>query len=342
MTRVNKIILFLLSIITINLFSQEKWEVLENKEYNFKISFPAKYTQVVDTIPFEKFKAYKHFWEVEYSDSTHGDVYLNISVLPYPSDFINSDSSEILVESYLNSIRNDFLEEGLYSLMSATVIEKDGYQGRKFSWNHIKKGELITAQTFLIDSVLYTLFVSTYMGVLHEKYCEDYFSTFELLNKKKGKYALLKPDYKPTFFIDFPETPVLTTQILPTDSIKLVVYSTSLDPEDKTENLTFFANEVKYPDIFGVLDDYKYNLIYLNTLQASVSRLTGDISVLKDINYEGNPGKECKAYLYKGQAFLVIRTFIINNVLYQYGVVKVPKYDGNYEMKKFLDSFKVL
>ncbi len=342
MTRVNKIILFLLSIITINLFSQEKWEVLENKEYNFKISFPAKYNYSKDTIPNEKFTVYKHNWDVEIVDSLKPYAYMRISVCPYPSNFIHSDSSSEFVDDVLNSTRDAISQDEQIVLSSTIIIEKEGYPGKQFVWKHIKTDEEISVRIYLIDSTIFTMLMSTEQPFIHHTATEAFFSTFELVNKKKGKFTLTKPVYKPTYSIDFPEPPVYNFQILEKDSLKLNLHSQTGDIEDKTDNLGFFSSEVKYPDIFPSLNDYTYNLFYSTTYTAVLARMGAELIAMKDINYEGTPGKELKAYIYKGQAIVVLRYFLIDNTLYQYGVITNPESDGNYEMKKFLDSFKVL
>lgn len=342
MIKVFKLFLFLLLIFSPKYFAQDKWEVLENKEFSFRISFPGKTTNIIDTLVYEKFKVYKNYWDCEYMDSVKGNAFLSISVCPYPSDFVHSDSSNSLIEQVLNSLKEDVAANDHYIFVFGKVIEKNGYQGRYFNWRHVKNEELISAQVFLVDSVVYTLYASSFRGIGHDKFCEDFFTAFEIVNKKKGNYSNPQPQYKPTYFLDFPSPPVSSTQTIIGDSLKLIAHSSSLSPEDKTDNISFIANEVEYPNKFGVLDDYKYNLLYSKTLGAAISRISGDIISLKEINYKGTPGKECKAYIYQGAAIIVLRTFMIDNILYQFGVITTPENEGNFEMKKFLDSFKVL
>lgn len=339
---------YLLTILVIILFStftcaQSDWIEYNDKEHNFKINFKQKPVTSIDSSVFNDYPLNTYYWEVEPEDSTHENSYYSISLVSYPSDFIHSDSAFNVVEGFINSTQNSILEDETFSLLSSSLLEKNGYPGKSFKWKNDSNGIFFEYEVYLIENKLFQLSVVSREGKNHNIFIEQFFKSFELINIKKGSFSIPDISNERTYYIEFPENPTVENRIVDSEHGKLSLEIQSYEPKGNNDNMVYVALETKYPiKVIDQDDTYSLNTFYKNSIDGSLNSVSGQLISINDIYYNGKLGKEFRCYFSEGKALMVYRLFYINESFYTYGIITLPNKDKNKAMNKFFGSFKII
>jgi len=324
-------------------FGQTTWKEFSFEEHNFKIDFNQPPIASSDSSEFNDAPLITYYWEAENEDATQENSYYSISVVSYPSDFIHSDSVFDVVEGFINSTQYSLLDDDTFSLLTSSLTEKEGFPGKSFKWKNNSSNIFFENQVYLIENRLFQLTVIAREGYNHNIFVQGFFNSFGLLNISKGNYKIAIAYNERTLSIEFPDTPKVDTKIVDTEHGKVSLEIQSYEPTNKDDNLVYVASETKYPEkIIDKNDPYALNTLYANSINQSLSSVSGTIISIADIDYNGNPGKEFRCYYLEGKAIMVYRLFYIDETLYNFGVITLPENEKNKAMNKFFQSFQII
>ncbi len=335
-------ILFFLLSISIN--TKADWKSFNYNEYNFKIDFYQEPEFSIDSSTFNDLPLFKYFWEINITDTSHLNSYYVVGLTNYPSEYIHSDSSLSVVEDFINSTQYNLLEDSTFSLLSSTMLEKNGFPGKIFRWKNIENDIFYTTQVYLIENKLFELAVIPRLNKNHNVYINKFFNSFEILNVPNGSFKIPDKTFNRTYSIKFPKIPKEEIKVVDSELGKLSLDIQTYEPKsnDDDDNLAYMAMETKYPSsIVDPNDTYKLNLFYIQNINSSLKSANGELISINDIYYKGKLGKEFRCYISEGIAKMVYRIFYYNERAYIYGVITPSDMDNNKEMKKFFDSFNI-
>jgi len=106
--------------------------------------------------------------------------------------------------------------------------------------------------------------------------------------------------------------------------------------------MIYIAMETKYPpNVINQADENALSDFYIQAIDESLNAVNGELISIKDIYYNGKPGKEYRCSFSEGKALMVYRYYFINDNFYSIGVITSPNKDENKGMKKFFDSFGI-
>lgn len=322
--------------------SQSNWKTFEYPAHNFKISCIQTLESSVDTVPFLDTQLLTFYREASVIDSTHQNSYYSVIYEYYPPDFIHSDSSQYVVEGFINSTQNNLFSDNAFTLLSSSLVEKDGYPGKIFKWKSNPNNVFLEYRIFLIGSRLYQLAVVSRVNENHNKFINQFFDSFQLLNISQGKFKLPVAVNNPTYTIAFPGTPKDDRKLVDSESGKMTLDIQIYEPQGTDDNLVYIAMQTKYTQsVVDQNDKYNLNLYYKKSVDNSLASVSGDLISLTDIYLDNKMGKEFKCYYAQGKALMVYRIFYINDVFYSFGVITIPEKDNNQAMNKFLSSFQL-
>lgn len=329
-------------LLNINSFAQADWKEYVYDSHNFKIDFYESPIYSSDTSIFSNKEHVAHFWEVNVQDSLHENVYYQLCVESYPSDFIHSDSLQSVVEGFINSTQNSMFEDETYTLMTSLLLEKHGFPGKAFKWKSNSSNVFIEYQVFLVENYLFQLSVVTNDGKGHNSKIGKYFDSFEIQNISKGKFSLSENTFERRMEIVFPAAPSKENRIVDSEYGRLEIDIQVLETIQPSDNMVYVALETKYPSsVINQDDTYQLNSYYKKSIDNSVNTVSGELISITDIFYKGRLGKEYKCYYSNGEALMVYQIFYIDNRVYTFGVITLPNKDSNKAMEKFFKSFKV-
>lgn len=342
MKRLRLLILLLPLIISFESCSQEKWIEYKDDELNFKIKFFQDPEFNAEEFLFNEDTLKNYSFEVNVSDSLHENKYYSLTITPYPSSYIHSDSILVSVEEFINSTQNDILGLEGYTLLSSTLTEKNGFPGKIFKWKNDNSNMFFEFHIFLVESTLFQLSVVSNEGQNHNSYIKKYIDSFEIINLSKGNFIVPKNNGERTYSIEFPRKPTEESRVLDSEYGRLTLNIQMFEPKVKNDNMVYIALETKYPEIIINENDLnELNAFYKKSIESSIASVSGEFISVKDINYNSYLGKEYRCYFSERRALMVYRIFYIDNHLYSFGIITQPDNDNNKEMIKFLNSFNI-
>lgn len=340
MFKITPILLIFLSVITYKLYSQSKWQEYDYKKHNFKIQFPAKPEYSEDKSEDGNDPMLTFTWESEIEDTLHPNSYYSVTVEKYSAKKVNSKMPFKQLEEFLDATQDDLKDDSLNILISEEFVEKDGYPGKIFLWKNTLTNICTESKLFLVNNVLYNLFVASRKGEENNDYIEKFFDSFILENTPAGTFKI--PDGGCTFKINFPGKYKTETTVEENEAGKLPIIIKTLDSGTKTKNLFYIAEEKKYPiGSINMDDTTAIDMIYKDGIQSAISSSNGELKSVADITYGDIPGKEFKIYIKEQEVLGVYHLFFVNNNMYILGVMSLPENDDNEDMQNFFESFEV-
>ena len=145
------------------------------------------------------------------------------------------------------------------------------------------------------------------------------------------------------FTADFPGVPLKTTQDVPTAIGDITMHMLSVDTSTNLDasNALYAVAYSAYPEEnFKDSTDESDNATLNGAVNGAVTNVNGKLLVNNDINLNGFPGKEGKIEL--NGAFIHLRVYLVENVLYFCQVICFAEKDDNTDINKFLDSFELI
>ncbi|MDO8897833.1 MAG: hypothetical protein Q7V19_09290, partial [Bacteroidales bacterium] len=188
MIKTKHLILGLFLLISLISRAQSEWIKYDYSSYNFRISFPQEPNFSIDSSTFDDSLLNTYFWELDVSDSLHPNSYYSVSLTTYPSDFIHSDSLFEVVEGFINSSQNSILEDETFTILSSSLIEKNGFPGKVYKWKNNSNDVFFEFHVFLIENNLFQLSIVSKEGENHNKWINQYFASFEIVNILAGAF----------------------------------------------------------------------------------------------------------------------------------------------------------
>ena len=342
MIRVKFLFLGLFVAFSTTVLAQSEWKKYDYSSYNFKIDFLQEPTFSIDSSTFNDSPLISYYWELNVSDTLHENKYYSSSLVAYPSNFIHSDSLLTVVEGFINSTQNSILKDEAYTLLSSSLIEKNGFPGKVFKWKNNSNNIFIEFQVFLVENRLFQLSIVSREGKNHNIFINKYFDSFRIINIPKGKFALPNTSNERTIFIKFPGVPNEETKIVDSEYGKLTLDIQIYEPKVNDVNMVYVAMETKYPT--NVIDkNYTddLNAFYKKAIDSSLNSVNGELISIKDIYYNGMLGKEYRCYFSEGKALMVYRYYYIGDNFYSIGIITSPDKDKNEGMNNFFESFEI-
>lgn len=341
----NKIILLslLMLVFGFSIKAQNSWRNYDLKEYQFTIDFFEEPDFSKDTFLYNESPLVTYFWESKVADTLHANNYYSIGLTTYPSNIIHSDSSFSLVEEFINSTQNSLVNDSIYTSLSSTLIEKNGYPGKAFKWKSKEGNVFFEFQVFLVENRLFELSVVSRQGENHNIYIDKFFDSFEFNGIPKGKFGLPQSFNKRTISVKFPMAPEEQTKILDSEYGKLTVDLQMLELKSLSDNRVYMAMETEYPNkIIDENNPDELSAYYKKSIDGAINSVNGKLVSVNDIYYNGKPGKEFRCSISNGEILMVYRVFYINHRAYSLGVLALPNNDKNKAMMKFFDSFEIM
>jgi hypothetical protein len=314
----------------------------EDKKHNFKINFFQKPVFKVDTAELQGSPLYIYNWENDVIDTLHSNSYYSLSLSYYPAEFMHSDSSFTVVESFINSSQNSFLENKDLTLLSSTLTVKKGYPGKIFKWKRNVDNVFFEIHIYLIQNKLFELLVICREGKNHNNSIHHFIDSFEPTSILTGKFSI--PNLKPETILmaDFPGTPKEQSQMVDSEFGKLFLTLKSYEPTSQDSNILYMSGETAYEkEPINQGDTYSLNKFYKNAIDGSINSINGQLISISDINIEGHLGKEYKAYTTDHNVIIVYRMLYLDKKMFLLGVITPFKNDKNPAMLKFLNSFRL-
>lgn len=342
MIKVKYLILGLILGISITSRAQSDWKKYDYSAYNFKIEFPQKPEFSIDSSTIDDPASDTYSWELNIEDTLHPNSYYSISLTPYAPDYMHSDSSISVVDGFINSTQNSLFEDESFTILSSSLVEKNGYPGKVFKWKNNSSEIFFEFHVFLIENNLFTLSVVSNEGEHHNILINKFFNSFEIINIPDGKFKLPEASNSRTISIQFPAKATEQTKTMDSEYGQLQVDIQLLETNSKDKNKVYVAMETTYPEnVVKPNDTYELNVFYKNAIDRSLNSVDGELISIQDIYYKQYLGKEFRCYFANGEALMVYRIFYIDHSVYTFGVATIPKNDKNKEMKSFFESFKV-
>lgn len=340
----NKVFIIISSFLVLNLSlrAQEAWMHYYFENHNFKVNFYSEPKLSVDTTIFNETELLDYYWELNVSDSMHPNSYYSLSLTAYPSDYIHSDSMFSVIEEFINSTQYSLLEDSTITMLSSTLIEKNGYPGKVFKWKNNENDVCFEFRVYMIENKLFQLSVVSRYNENYNYFINGFFDSFELVNLPQGPFQLPENESENILSIKFPGTLKEEQRIVDSEYGKLKLNIRTLEPQVKNDNLVYISMETIYEStIVDQNNTYALNALYKKSIDRSLSSVNGELISIKDVFYKGKLGKEYSCYYKGGKAIMVYRFFYIDSRLFSFGVVTTPEKANNKAMNKFFNSFKI-
>jgi hypothetical protein len=144
------------------------------------------------------------------------------------------------------------------------------------------------------------------------------------------------------FSILFPQKVETESQLLDSElgklPMKLTLYDASVDPED--DNMVYGFYSTVYPD--SVISSENPEIIekfFRGAIDGTVSNVKGELLSEKKISIDNFPGREIRVNFNGGQAIIVMRCYLVRNIMYIVQTITLTEKDANASALKFLNSF---
>jgi len=337
----NKYILILFISISAQISISQINEV--NKKLDYTIEWPMNPVFTSDTIEFNNIIVENQLWDLTVDNESHPNWRYYISIDKYPSDYIHSDSIQLVLDQFINSSQNLYQEDNSYELISASETRINNYYGKVFRWKNNDDNEYLKIIVYVIENSVYQLGVNNRSNQSHNIQAKYFFDSFKIDEDLYGQSMSNKSTYVPKYEIDFPDTPETSTQIVDSEIGKLTLHLKILEPENDNNNRFYMVGETAYPkDAVSNLEGYELDKFYIESINGSLNSVNGTLISLNNIQYEDYVGKEFKCSISEGSFVLIYRLFLINNQLYTIGVMTTPEELNNNLLTSFFDSFKII
>jgi hypothetical protein len=334
----NFVIIFF--IIPISSFCQENWTIIGNEEIQFTAKMYNLESSSLDTLWLYEQSLFRYSWLSEDSKGDHPVIKYKVKSTNYPSTYIHSDSSFQLIEEFLNSTINNYIENEEYEYINSGWYSLDGYFGKLFKFKELKSNELYESRVILIENQLIELETLSEATNWFSKSKATFFDSLVLKGRKKNKinYGIGIVDSM-TYQVDFPEMSTSINQFIDSEFGILNLDIRILERNESEGNMVFISLESKYPHNFIVTDE-ELELFYDQYAKGSINGMNGKLISIDEIEIDGMRGVEYYGELFNGLATSYNRIFLVDRTLYSIGLIFTYD-DLDNEGKNFIESFRL-
>lgn len=148
------------------------------------------------------------------------------------------------------------------------------------------------------------------------------------------------------FSASFPRKPDADSQMVnsPLGNLKFNSFMCDVSEDSSDENLVYGVMTMIYPDslakamkappfVKGLFD---------GAVKGGINSVNGKLLTEKDIEFEGNPGREVKVDFQNGLAIIRMRMYLVGTKMFTLQTITYTGKDENNSIYRFMNSFKLV
>lgn len=313
----------------------EKSVKYSNPLQEFSIEFPQPPTLKIE----KETNKFGHVsWNIAYlNKNSSNEFYFLIKYADLPTDFITSDSLQLLNNFFLNT-QQDLTSKNIP--FNLKIIAIKGYPGREFHFLDSNNNIAYTRNVFLVNNRLYFLEVKSAIDNDYRKEIDSFLTSFSLITTSENQNPeTIEKQLTKRFFIKFPGKTTTTTQ---TSFSPLFGYLSITQETCETDFGLYRINFVELPkDSLHKTTNAELQNFITGAFTSNVLNTNGKIISKKQIEIDGHWAFEGIGSIQDGEAFLHLKSVIIDNYYYQYFVIYAKDGENNQATKDFLNSFRI-
>ena len=320
--------------------SQEDWEPIFVENSEIKARIHPRSVKITDTAYLNEDRIIITSWNVKTEELDHPVIEYNLKTSNYPSGYVHSDSSFQLIEGFLNSTINKFIDNPNFEYVNSSLEFIHGYPGKNFKFKNLESNELMESKVYLINSQLVELVTNSRSENWFSKSKSDLLESLtldhSLQNKKDYGIPIIEKD---SYSIKFYRDPELKKMFIDTDEGIVHSIIKVLESDPSTGILVYMSGEIKFSNVID-LDKESREAFYTKSMNGSINSMNGKFIETKKIKYNNIEGVEYFSSLYEGKATSCNRIFYTNETLYTQGVIFTTD-EINEKGTSFLNSFEI-
>lgn len=277
-------------------------------------------------------------WSIVYLDkSNSNDFYFLIKHAEFPAESITSDSLQLLNDFFLNT-EQDLIGKNIS--FNLRIIAIKGYPGREFHFLDSNNNIAYTRNVFLVNNRLYFLEVKSDINDDYRKEIDSFLKSFALTEAKENRNPeIIEGQQTKRFTIKFPGKTTTSTQ---TSFSNLFGYLSVTKESCETDFGLYCINFSELPkDKLQKIPDAELQKFITEAFTLNVLNTKGKILSKKQIEINGHWAFEGIGSIQDGDAFLHLKSVIIDKYYYQYFVIYSKDGENNQATKDFLNSFSI-
>lgn len=277
-------------------------------------------------------------WSIAYLSKNNSNEFdFSIKYADLPAAFITSDSLQLLNNFFLNT-QQDLTGKNIP--FNLKVIAIKGYPGRQFHFLDSNNNISYTRNVFLVNNRLYFLEVKSDINDDYRNEIDSFLKSFSLTEAKENQNPeIIEKQQTKRFTIKFPEKTTTTTQ---TSFSPLFGNLTITKESCETDFGLYCINFSELPkDKLRKITDFELREFIIGAFTSNVLNTNGKIISKKQIEIDGHSAFEGIGSIQDGEAFIHLKSVIIDNYYYQYFVIYAKDGEKNQATKEFLNSFRI-
>ena len=277
-------------------------------------------------------------WSVAYlNKSSSNDLDFLIKYADFPAEFITSDSLQLLNDFFLNTEQDIVGKNIPFNLRKITI---KGYPGREFHFLDSNNNIAYTRNVFLVNNRLYFLEVKSDINDDYRKEIDFFLKSFALTDAKENRNPeIIEGQQTKRFTIKFPGKTTTTTQ---TSFSNLFGYLSVTKESGETDYGLYCINFSELPkEKLRKITDAELQKFITEAFTSNVLNTKGKILSKKQIEINGHWAFEGVGSIQDGDAFLHLKSVIIDNYYYQYFVIYAKDGENKQATEDFLNSFSI-
>jgi hypothetical protein len=303
----------------------------------FRVKFPSQ--------PEESFQLFESSWGtvrlIEWTSAPEEDPNLEykVSYVDYPDSITGKLNTEE-TETFFNEAQAARMNSETNELLGVFNHQIIGYTGREYRWHFKNPEKLFRERFFLVNNRLYMLSVSTSLDQNFNLGINQFLNSFELINTAPGTNETEKSEVKLKFKVNFPKPTVLRDAdgIGEFGPVKIRVEMCQVNMEND-DNIAYLLTTAEYITDITQSEGFDLEQYFESQIENSLSGRQSTLVSKKRLNQSGMESMEW-VETFRGDALLVHqRIFLVENQLYNVGVITIADKDNNKSMLQFLDSF---
>jgi len=168
-------------------------------------------------------------------------------------------------------------------------------------------------------------------------------TTFSLMGFKDSTDWYSFESVSGRFSIEFPQKPDTSSQVMKSPIGQLTMYLVIYEPkETPDDNFAYIVGHTVYPD--SVINSEKKSMVdgfFRSAVDGAVSNVKGKLLTEKKIELDGFPGREVTVDFQNGQAVILMKCFLVRNVMYILETISESGKENNTSSSHFYQSFKL-
>ncbi len=277
-------------------------------------------------------------WNIIYLNKNNSnEFYFLLKYADLPKEFITSDSLQLLNNFFLNT-QQDLTGKNIP--FNLKIIATKKYPGREFHFLDSNNNISYTRDVFLVNNRLYFLEVKSAINNDYRKEIDSFLTSFSLISVSENQNPeTIEKQLTKSFFIKFPGTTTTTTQ---TSFSPLFGYLSITQETCETDFGLYRINFAELPkDSLHKITNAELQNFIIGAFTSNVLNTNGKIISKKQIEIDGHWAFEGIGSIQDGEAFLHLKSVIIDNYYYQYFVIYAKDGENNQATNDFLNSFSI-